>query len=232
MRIFIKSIKLLLVFSMLFVFTGIGAFAKENNSSQLVIGDETLTIVKDNAVERVVKSKDTVATFNKKTNVLTMKVAGKDPVVIDLTEELLQTTPITTSFSSTTGENTFSNYEYDIDQTHNPNYWELRRPDPNNFNSTLFIRTHYNSTIGSDLYNFRDAVEDINMLEWEFIGLSLGVGLAAAITVILTAIHIGGSIAVGLVALGLTGEALQTGVELGERSEDAHYYYFEVKYAI
>lgn len=217
---------------MIFVFTGTGVFANENNSSQLVIGDETLTIVKDNGVERVVKSKDTITTFNKKTNVLIMEIEGKDPIVIDLTEELSQTTPVTTLFEPTTGENTFSNYEYDIDQAQSPDEWELRRPDPNNFNSTLYFRTHYNSTIGSDLYNFKYAVEDINMLEWEYIGLSVGIGLTAAITVILTVITFGGSISAGLVALGLTGQALYTAIELGERCEDAHYYYFEVYYSI
>lgn len=163
-------------------------------------------------------------------NILLMQTGENEPIVINLNEIEMnaQQNDSTMGILATQAEYTFSNYEYIIYLSSSPRIWELRRPQPDNFNSYYYkyvTETTYNQT---NLNKFKTEVDNIYDLELTFIAQSIGVSITVALVVILTAVTMGGAANAGLVALGLTGAALQTALDLERACKNAHYYYFLV----
>lgn len=233
-------VKYLLVVSLIVsAFSGT-ALAEESLEGTTVKTEQgvEVKIVKDNKRFRITESTQdgvkSTATFDKKKKILTLEEDGKNAIVIDLNAIEEDTSNDATDgaggigIMATSGENTFSNYEYEIDLSVSPNKWELRRPQPNSFFDTYYKKVTETSSNRTNLNEFKKAVEDINSLEWQFIGYNTGIAISAALTVILTAVTAGGAVSTGLVALGLSGKALDVALKIHERCEDAHYYYFKV----
>jgi len=241
MKSFVRMIAMPLIAVLLFTTaSSTGVFAKEKDTTSpitIVSDGVKVEIVKDNDDVRIVKTAESTSVFNKKTKVLTVTDEGKEPITIDLNDistDINDNATIETinlsSFNPTSGENTFSNYEYDIDQSKSPDKWELRRPDPDEFNSTYYFRVDEKSSTKNGLYKFRDAVKSLNSAEWKLIAYT-GLGGALSIFAIaVTAVSGGLGLTAFVAAIPVLGFALDAAIDVYEACDDANYWYWDVYY--
>lgn len=231
----IKSFAILLVPTEFFNSVPVTVFA---NSSETSIsasdskllseyGIEVKSIQEDESSRVVYAIEDgieTKTTLDKLNNTVTLEITGQAPLIIDLNQSI---EPTFTTFA-TSGEKTYSNFEYEIDLSANPRVWTIWRPQPGSF-VDLYHRTITQTTSNlSNLNSFKSSVESINSLEVKFlISASLSV-LSSVVTVISTALSAGVGAASLLVSLGLVGATLNYALDLNEACEDAYYWYWSV----
>lgn len=140
-------------------------------------------IIEETDAKRVVRSLEneveTVATFDKLDNTVTVVVNGKEPITIQL-EATSSEQPVALARAATTGENTFSNYEYTI--THSsPEKWNITMPKGDSVIQKNAKTVTYKSSTKSNLNQFKQSVDKINNLELLILG-------GASITVLLSGI--------------------------------------------
>lgn len=201
-------------------------------STQQVMIDNEMTnidIISDTKEKRVAKSNfngiETIAEFDKASNMLTINENGIE-AKIDLSqaESNSQDTNVRRKRVAYIEERTFSNFEYKIYPSSDK--WILRRPKPGKAYTTNEKSVYANTKNRSNLNNFRDAVDEINILEAEFIFSGASAGISVVASAIASAVTAGAGTA--LAALGLYGTALSKGLQLEKYQKRALYYYFKV----
>ncbi|MFS0836731.1 geobacillin-26 family protein [Paenibacillus sp. 1P03SA] len=238
-----KTISSTIVISMLlgsFAATGVFAETSQSDETQLIYQNQKFSSgleiksIKDEKDTRTVTAVEnginTVATFDKEKNTLKLEVENQEPILLDLNAISKSTNSNNNVISpqASLGQNTWSNFEYDINMV-SPSIWELRRPDPQS-PVTMRYYKKVTQTTGNQgtLKEFKTAVDDINMLEYQVIGYASASVLTTIIGVIVTGISAGTGAGTMIVALGLTGKMLDTALKLDRRCNDAYYLYFQV----
>lgn len=185
-------------------------------------------IIEETDTKRVVRSLEneveTVATFDKLDNTVTVVVNGKEPVTIQL-EATSSEQPVALARAATTGENTFSNYEYTI--THSsPEKWNITMPKGDSVIQKNAKTVTYKSSTKSNLNQFKQSVDKINNLELLILG-------GASITVLLSGIALvlslptagSGTLTTALAAAGVYGNVARQIIQLSTEMKNAKIYY-------
>ncbi|MCC9622037.1 geobacillin-26 family protein [Thalassospira sp. MA62] len=185
-------------------------------------------IIEETDAKRVVRSLEneveTVATFDKLDNTVTVVVNGKEPVTIQL-EAASSNQPVELARAATTGENTFSNYEYTI--THSsPEKWNITMPKGDSVIQKNAKTVTYKSSTKSNLNQFKQSVDKINNLELLILG-------GASITVLLSGIALvlslptagSGTLTTALAAAGVYGNVARQIIQLSTEMKNAKIYY-------
>ncbi|WP_078147484.1 geobacillin-26 family protein [Exiguobacterium sp. HVEsp1] len=185
-------------------------------------------IIEETDTKRVVRSLEneveTVATFDKLDNTVTVVVNGKEPVTIQL-EAASSNQPVALARAATTGENTFSNYEYTI--THSsPEKWNITMPKGDSVIQKNAKTVTYKSSTKSNLNQFKQSVDKINNLELLILG-------GASITVLLSGIALvlslptagSGTLTTALAAAGVYGNVARQIIQLSTEMKNAKIYY-------
>ena len=185
-------------------------------------------IIEETDAKRVVRSLEneveTVATFDKLDNTVTVVVNGKEPVTIQL-EATSSEQPVALARAATTGENTFSNYEYTI--THSsPEKWNITMPKGDSVIQKNAKTVTYKSSTKSNLNQFKQSVDKINNLELLILG-------GASITVLLSGIALvlslptagSGTLTTALAAAGVYGNVARQIIQLSTEMKNAKIYY-------
>ncbi|WP_047794946.1 geobacillin-26 family protein [Exiguobacterium sp. JLM-2] len=185
-------------------------------------------IIEETDAKRVVRSLEneveTVATFDKLDNTVTVVVNGKEPVTIQL-EAASSNQPVALARAATTGENTFSNYEYTI--THSsPEKWNITMPKGDSVIQKNAKTVTYKSSTKSNLNQFKQSVDKINNLELLILG-------GASITVLLSGIALvlslptagSGTLTTALAAAGVYGNVARQIIQLSTEMKNAKIYY-------
>lgn len=200
----------------------------EYGYNKVLVDDENQRIV-----ETLYDGERAVATYNKITNIVTIN-QGALTKSVDMNEvkDLSLDDNNTPETRVVVEEKTFSNYEYKYDTSSTK--WILRRPNPDNYlqiNSKSVTKTSSNS---ANLNNFKNTVDNINDLEFQFIG-SLGLSvLSSVLTVVSSAATAATPAAAGaaagaaLASLGYVGASYNYGVALARNFKLARTYYFSV----
>lgn len=167
---------------------------------------------------------ETVATFDKLDNTVTVVVTGGEPVTIQL-EATSSEQPVALARAATTGENTFSNYEYTI--THSsPEKWNITMPKGDSVIQKNAKTVTYKSSTKSNLNQFKQSVDKINNLELLILG-------GASITVLLSGIALvlslptagSGTLTTALAAAGVYGNVARQIIQLSTEMKNAKIYY-------
>lgn len=185
-------------------------------------------IIEETDTKRVVRSLEneveTVATFDKLDNTVTVVVNGKEPVTIQL-EATSSEQPVALARAATTGENTFSNYEYTI--THSsPEKWNITMPKGDSVIQKNAKTVTYKSSAKSNLNQFKQSADKINNLELLILG-------GASITVLLSGIALvlslptagSGTLTTALAAAGVYGNVARQIIQLSTEMKNAKIYY-------
>lgn len=185
-------------------------------------------IIEETDEKRVVRSLEneveTVATFDKLDNTVTVVVTGEEPVTIQL-ESTSSEQPVALARAATTGENTFSNYEYTI--THSsPEKWNITMPKGDSVIQKNAKTVIYKSSTKSNLNQFKQSVDKINNLELLILG-------GASITVLLSGIALvlslptagSGTLTTALAAAGVYGNVARQIIQLSTEMKNAKIYY-------
>ena len=185
-------------------------------------------IIEETDAKRVVRSLEneveTVATFDKLDNTVTVVVNGKEPVTIQL-EAASSNQPVALARAATTGENTFSNYEYTI--THSsPEKWNITMPKGDSVIQKNAKTVTYKSSTKLNLNQFKQSVDKINNLELLILG-------GASITVLLSGIALvlslptagSGTLTTALAATGVYGNVARQIIQLSTEMKNAKIYY-------
>lgn len=112
-----------------------------------------------------------IAVKNRNINVITATILDENGSCMQAAT-LNASIPTTIMTASADYQHTFSNYEYDIDDSGTYDVWTCRRKD--DYKTRTYID---NTTTAERLERWRDDVEDINDLEFDLI-LEVGVGVA------------------------------------------------------
>ena len=191
----------------------------EYGYNKVLVDDENQRVV-----ETLYDGERAVATYDKITNIVTIN-QGTLTKSVDMNEvkNLSLDDNNTPEARVVVEEKTFSNYEYKYDTSSTK--WILRRPNPDNYlqiNSKSVTKTSSNS---ANLNNFKNTVDKINDLEFQFIG-SLGLSvLSAVLTIVSSATTAAGA---ALSSLGYVGASYNYGVSLARNFKLARTYYFSV----
>lgn len=217
----------ILLTSTLSVGTGHAAENEQPISMQEGLYPQT-EIIEETDAKRVVRSLEneveTVATFDKLDNTVTVVVNGKEPVTIQL-EAASSNQPVALARAATTGENTFSNYEYTI--THSsPEKWNITMPKGDSVIQKNAKTVTYKSSTKSNLNQFKQSVDKINNLELLILG-------GASITVLLSGIALvlslptagSGTLTTALAAAGVYGNVARQIIQLSTEMKNAKIYY-------
>lgn len=202
-----------------------------------ITNDGEAVITKNNKNERIAESIEGeykyIAVYDKNTKTVTITKKDLDSNdVLEVTEINLGESSATLSqeassnilaASSSTYQNTFSNYEY-TKWYGTTNKWELRKPN-GSFNLHYF-QTYQTTQNSSYLSSFQNSVIKINNLERDYIGL---VGMQALIGT-LGAIFTGG-LSVFLASAGFGATAVFTANALNAECTRALDLYWDVYYA-
>lgn len=185
-------------------------------------------IIEETDAKRVVSSLEneveTVATFDKLDNTVTVIVNGKEPVTIQL-EAASSNQPVALARAATTGENTFSNYEYTI--THSsPEKWNITMPKGDSVIQKNAKTVTYKSSAKSNLNQFKQSVDKINNLELLILGGASITVLLSGIALVLSLPSAGsGTLTTALAAAGVYGNVARQIIQLSTEMKNAKIYY-------
>ena len=185
-------------------------------------------IIEETDEKRVVRSLEneveTVATFDKLDNTVTVVVNGKEPVTIQL-EAASSNQPVALARAATTGENTFSNYEYTI--THSsPEKWNITMPKGDSVIQKNAKTVTYKSSTKSNLNQFKQSVDKINNLELLILGGTSITVLLLGIALVLSLPTAGsGTLTTALAAAGVYGNVARQIIQLSTEMKNAKIYY-------
>lgn len=185
-------------------------------------------IIEETDAKRVVRSLEneveTVATFDKLDNTVTVIVNGKEPVTIQL-EAASSNQPVALARAATTGENTFSNYEYTI--THSsPEKWNITMPKGDSVIQKNAKTVTYKSSAKSNLNQFKQSVDKINNLELLILGGASITVLLSGIALVLSLPSAGsGTLTTALAAAGVYGNVARQIIQLSTEMKNAKIYY-------
>lgn len=146
----------------------------------------------------------------------------KEPVTIQL-EAASSNQPVALARATTTGENTFSNYEYTI--THSsPEKWNITMPKGDSVIQKNAKTVTYKSSTKSNLNQFKQSVDKINSLELLILGgASSTVLLAGLALVLVLSMPTAGSGT--LAAAGVYGNVARQIIQLSNEMKNAKIYY-------
>ncbi len=133
--------------------------------------------------------------------------------------------PVALARATTTGENTFSSYEYTI--THSsPEKWNITMPKGDSVIQKNAKTVTYKSSTKSNLNQFKQSVDKINNLELLILGGTSITLLLSGIALVLSLPTAGSStLTTALAAVGVYGNVARQIIQLSTEMKNAKIYY-------
>jgi len=218
----------------------VSALAAETTSITTILRDDDMV-----RIAQAISGDDRyVSTFDKQNNTITterfsvsdgtlLATATVNLSVNTITETDLNTGIAVTSTTQSKYTDSLYGYEY---TPGSPAQWRLQRPKYNGEpeEGAYYYRTNQTTTNKSDLNNFRTTVNSLESLEEELLAqvgtTTFFAGFATGFAIGSGGTGFGIALAAYIAAAGFCLTAQQTSYEIGEKQDDAYYYYFEVSY--